>query len=231
VGLKDDLEKKVAEIFTAKWEERDGIVIPDAEDLKISNDAVKLDGAVLYADMTASTKLVDGFKHWFAAEIYKAYLHCAAKIIIDEGGVITAYDGDRIMGVFIGETKRTAAVRAALKINWAREDIVNVKLKKHYPDTKYTGVQHTVGIDVSDLFVARTGIRGSNDLVWVGRAANYAAKLSAEPPTYATYITAAVYDKMHDSVKLSKDKNMWTRLSWTGMAGQTIYGSTYWWSL
>ncbi len=29
--------------------------------------------------------------------LYKAYLHCAAKIISNEGGEITAYDGDRIM--------------------------------------------------------------------------------------------------------------------------------------
>jgi len=38
-----------------------------------------------------------------AAEIYKTYLHCAAKIIRSEGGSITSYDGDRIMGIFIGD--------------------------------------------------------------------------------------------------------------------------------
>jgi class 3 adenylate cyclase len=231
MALKDDLEKRVSSIFTEKWEERDGTVVPEAEDLKLSNDAVKLEGAVLYADMTGSTKLVDSQKHWFAAEIYKAYLHCAAKIITAEGGIVTAYDGDRVMAVFIGKTKRTDAVRAALKINWARANIVNAQLKKHYPTTTYAGVQHTVGVDLSDLFVARTGIRGSNDLVWVGRAANYAAKLSAESPTYPTYITAAVYDNMLESAKLSKGTNMWTKLSWTAMNGATIYGTRYWWSL
>jgi class 3 adenylate cyclase len=54
-------------------------------------------------------------KHRFAAEIYKTFLHCAAKIIRSEDGVITAYDGDRIMAVFIGNAKNTSAVRAALK--------------------------------------------------------------------------------------------------------------------
>ena len=39
--------------------------------------------------------------------------------------------------------------------------------------------KQSVGIDTSELFVARTGIRRANDLVWVGRAANHAAKLSA----------------------------------------------------
>ena len=231
MGLKEDLETRVAEIFRQAWTERDGTVVPDAEDIKLTNDAVKLTGTVLYADMSGSTKLVDTYKAPFAAEIYKAYLHCAAKIITSEGGVVTAYDGDRIMAVYLGDSKNTSAVRTALKINWARQKIVNVKLKAQYPNSTYQ-VQHTVGIDSSDLYVARTGIRGSNDLVWVGRAANYAAKLSAVSPSYPTYITATVRNNMHESViNSSNGTNMWTALTWPSMANQTIYGSTYWWSL
>jgi class 3 adenylate cyclase len=134
------------------------------------------------------------------------------------------------MAVYVGDSKNTSAVRTALKINWARENIVNAKLRKHFSNTDYA-VQHTVGVDTSKLFVARTGIRGSNDLVWVGRAANYAAKLSAEPPNYATYITSAIYENIHESAKLSNGTNMWTKLTWIAMNNQTVYGSTYWWSL
>src|SRR5207248_4620847 len=103
--------------------------------LKLNNDAVKLDATVLYADLSASTGLVDGYKQHFAAEIYKAYLHCAAKIIRSEDGVITAYDGDRVMAVFIGTSKNTSAARSALKINWAVKNIVNPALKDQYSDT------------------------------------------------------------------------------------------------
>ena len=211
------------------WNERDGTVVPEAEDLTLGNDAVKLDGTVLYADMSGSTKLVDKHKKWFAAEVYKVYLHCAAKIITAEGGTITAYDGDRIMAVYLGGSKNTDAVRTAMKINWARQKIVNVQLKKHYPKSNYV-VRHTVGIDTSALFVARTGIRGSNDLVWVGRAANYAAKLSSERE-YSTYITESTYDKMHKSVKYTDGDDMWTPLTWATMNNETIYGSTYLWAL
>jgi class 3 adenylate cyclase len=151
MGLKEDLETKVAEIFKQAWTERDGTVVPEADDLKLSNDAVKLNGTVLYADMSGSTKLVDTYQASFAAEIYKAYLHCAAKIVTAEGGVITAYDGDRIMAVYLGDSKNTSAVRTALKINWARENIVNAKLKAQYPNTDCK-VKHTVGIDTSALF-------------------------------------------------------------------------------
>ena len=80
------------------------------------------------------------------------------------------------MAVYLGDGKNSSAARTALKINWTVKNVVNTAIKKQYPNTSYS-VAHAVGIDTGKLFVARTGIRGSNDLVWVGRAANYAAKL------------------------------------------------------
>src|SRR5215469_10663410 len=123
MALKDDLDTEVRQIFRSQWTKRDGNVVPDDDNLKLTNDAVKLTATVLYADLADSTKLVDEHTKEFAAEIYKAYLHCAGKIIRDEGGVITAYDGDRIMAVYIEGAKNTAAVRTAMKINFAVREI------------------------------------------------------------------------------------------------------------
>lgn len=71
MGLGEDLEKEVKTIFNSTWTERDGEKVPTDEDIKLSNDAIKLEATVLYADLADSTKLVDGYKNWFAAEIYK----------------------------------------------------------------------------------------------------------------------------------------------------------------
>ncbi len=229
MSLKNDLKATVSNIFSSQWDERDGRIVPSTDDIKLGNDSISIDGVVLYADMSESTKLVDTKEAFFAAEIYKSYLHCAAKIIRSEGGEITAYDGDRIMAVFIGDSKNTCAVRAALKINYARTKIINPKIKKHYPDERYQ-VGHTVGIDSSSLFVARTGIRGANDLVWVGRAANHAAKLCALSNSYPTRITEDVYDRLHKSAKYSKEKSMWERTTWK-YTGKIIYRSLWWWSI
>ena len=178
MALADDLRTQVLDIFKTKWESRDGVVVPESDSVKLGNDAVKLGAAVLYADLAESTVLVDTFPRWFAAEVYKAYLHCASKIIKERGGMITAFDGDRVMAVFIGEYKHTNAAICGIQINYAVSQIINPLIKLHYPDKHYV-MSHGVGIDTSDLFVAKTGVRGSNDLVWVGRAANYAAKLGA----------------------------------------------------
>lgn len=225
--LKEDLENKVAQIFGEQWTERNGQVVPDASDLKLNNDAVKLDGVVLYADMSESTKLVNRKNAFFAAEVYKTYLHCAAKVIRAEGGEITSYDGDRIMAVFIGDSKNTSAARAALKINYTRLYIVNPAITKQYPKSDQV-VRHTVGIDSCKLFIARTGIRGSNDLVWVGRAANHAAKLCELSNKYPTRITKEVYDNLHSSVINSNGESMWEQVNWTNM-DRTIYRSTWYW--
>ena len=61
-------------------------------------------------------------------------------------------------------------------INYAVRTIINPLLKKQYPDTTYQ-LKHVIGIDTGELFIARIRVRSDNDLVWIGQAANYAAKL------------------------------------------------------
>ena len=231
MSLGEDLTKEVRKIFKDAWTTRDGQKVPESEDLRLGNDAVKLDGTVLYADLDASTNLVDSYKPEFAAEIYKTYLHCAAKVIRSEGGVITSYDGDRIMAVYIGDAKNSSAAQSALKINYAVTYIINPVLKECYPTGNYL-VKQVVGIDTSELFVARTGIRGSNDLVWVGRAANYAAKLSSLSPDYPSRVTAPVYNMLNQSAKYSNDGTlMWELDTSNHINGINIYRSIWWCSV
>jgi class 3 adenylate cyclase len=92
------------------------------------------------------------------------------------------------MAVYIGEGMHDRAVRSAMKIAKAVESIINPLI------TSVRGVnfqlRQSIGIDTSGLYVVRTGVRGATDLVWVGRAANHAAKMSAisEAP-YHTFIS------------------------------------------
>ena len=230
MGLRDDLRKEVKDILKTNWKKRDGRTVPDADDIQLGNDAVTIDAAVLYADMDGSTALVDNYKDWFAAEVYKTYLHCAAKLIRSFGGFIRSYDGDRVMGIFIGDSKCSDAAKCGLKIHYAVDKIINPAIAERHPKSPYE-VKQVVGIDTSKLFAARTGIRGSNDLVWVGRAANYAAKLTELSSSYPTWITKDVYKKLNDISKYSKGKDMWESRSWTPMGGMTIYRSTYWWTV
>jgi class 3 adenylate cyclase len=230
--LEEDLEEAVKKIFRDAWESRDGRVVPAPQDLGLGNDAVKLNATALYADIADSTKLVDTTNPEFAAEVYRAYLTCAAKLVKVNGGIITAYDGDRIMAVFIGDLKNSNSAKTAMQINKAVIDIINPALSAQYPNATYR-LRHVIGIDTSPLFVARIGVRNDNDLVWVGRAANHAAKLSSINEHNTTFITEAVFNKLADFAKFrsSDNKPMWTARNWTQMGGIRIYSSNWRWEL
>ena len=230
MGLKADLEAEVKSIFSTAWDVQKTKNVPAPEDLRLnSNHAKHLEKAtVLYADLDGSTSMVDN-KHWeFSAEVYKTFLRCSAQVIRSEAGTITAYDGDRIMAIFTGDTKNTSAVRCALKINHAVRHIIQPSLEKQYK----TGfkISHVVGIDTSEMRPTRIGVHGDNDIVWVGRAANYAAKLTTLSGA-STWITKAVYDQMHKDVKYSNGTNMWKLHPWVAMQNMQIYSSSYGWKI
>ncbi len=229
MGTADDLTAAVKKIFRETWDKRDGQKVPDSPDLALGNQAVLLKATVLYADLAGSTRMVDAQHPEFAAEVYKSYLHCAATLIKYHGGAITAYDGDRVMGVFIGDFKNTSAAKCGLRINWAVLKVITPALASQYPKATFK-VQHTIGVDTSSLLVARTGVRGANDLVWVGPAANYAAKLTELDPDYPTRITHRVFDSMLEAVKTSSDgRARWEARKWTDMNNLSIYRSNWWW--
>lgn len=227
--LGDILREDVDRTFRETWSSRDGRVVPETADLTLGNDGITLQATVLYADMSDSTGLVTSRSPQFSAEVFKVFLNCAAKIITAHGGVITAYDGDRVMAVFIGNTKNTNSVVAALKLHYAVSHIINPAIGIRYPKVTYR-LRHVVGIDTGKVLVARTGVRGANDLVWVGRAANHAAKLAAFSPEHPTWITAEVYNLLLDRARLAGSVNMWEARTWTS-TDRTIYRSTYHWAI
>ena len=229
--IRDELKDFVGKTLREQWTTHDGRVVPDTEDVALSNVAVTLDATVLYADLAKSTHMVRDNKWHFPAEIYKSFLYTSSRLIRHHGGTITAFDGDRVMGVFLGDGKNSNAAKTALRINWAAKELIQPSIDTQYPSKGYV-LQHRVGIDTSTIHVIRAGVRGSNDLVWVSNAANNAAKMASLEPTYPSYVTAAVYNRLNKEAKfaLKNGQDRWKDLG-TRALGYRIYGSTWWWSL
>ncbi|WP_294195843.1 adenylate/guanylate cyclase domain-containing protein [uncultured Sphingomonas sp.] len=221
----------MSKIFRDPWSVTKGTAVPESTDLTLANTGRTLEAAVLYADLAASTALVDASNPQFAAEVYKTFLLVSARIIRSNGGTITAYDGDRIMAVYLGPTPCSNAVKTAFMINWARINVIQPRMSAQYLDNHYV-LRHTCGIDYSTLMAAKTGVRGANDLVWVGRAANYAAKLSSESSSTPTWITQRVYDRLTDWAKFGGNPRevMWKPMQWAAMNYTQVYCSDWHWS-
>lgn len=228
MSVADDIRKNSNDAFGVSWTFRDGQVVPAAADLKLSNDAVRFaDATILYADLDGSTDLV-GTKKWqFAGEVYKTFLYAASRLIRRHGGTIVSYDGDRVMGIFISQNQCNEAVSCALEINYAVKNIVQAELEKGW--TTDFKIRHVIGIDISEIRAARTGVRGDNDIVWIGNAANLAAKLTALSAEQPTWITKRVHDRLKDNQKLGTNgENIWKSWNWSQHNQDPIFSTTYW---
>ena len=156
--------------------------------------------------------MVDAVSRRLAAEYYKAFLYCAARLIRANSGTITAYDGDRVMAIFMGGQKCQEAVRTALELKTAVMDILNPEFAGVYRDS-HRLLRHTVGIDTGLILAAKTGVRDDRDVVWVGPAANYASKLNSlkgSDSLFETRITESVYAHVAGSFSFkSNGQDVW----------------------
>ncbi len=226
----EDLETEVNTILKQEWDVRDGQVVPTTEDVALTGGAVKLTATMLYADLADSTELAM-YDRRVAAKTFKCFLTCCSRLIRERGGRIRSFDGDRVMGVFLGSSPNTSAAKCALNINYVFLNIIKPKLEAKYAafsDGTYK-LAHCVGIDTSGISAVRSGIRNNNDLIWVGRSPNIAAKLSSlRDSPYHSFITDKVYDLLHGTVKTTDGKTMWEKRIWKGGV-ETVYRSSWTW--
>lgn len=220
--------KIVDQILKNQWKIIDGKQIPKKKNLPLNaNDACTIEGAVLYADLRSSTALVQTYNDDICACIYKSFLRSVCDVIRNNDGEITAFDGDRVMAVYYGPSKCSNAARTGLQIRYIIDEI-NKKIINLHPKLF---IDYAVGIDVSELFIIKTGITLYNDLAWIGTAANIAAKLSEmSDPKDKTFITRRVFDRLNDDSKFSANskKCMW-HYSNKKILDEEIWASSWLW--
>jgi class 3 adenylate cyclase len=195
-------------------------VVPSTDQVVLAGDAVNLEATVLYADLAQSSQLGTDFDRRTGAKVIRAFLYCMCRLIKECGGEVTSFDGDRVMGVFLEGPKNTNAAKCALKMNHAVSHIIAPMLRDHLASLKTVGfrISHCVGVDTSNVLVVRAGQRGANDLVWIGRAPNLAAKLSdIRQANYRSWVSADVYSRMDEPAKYGRADGDYPLLSrWLG---------------
>jgi class 3 adenylate cyclase len=224
MALLNTLTEEVENILRIKWEERSGNVIPDTTDVALKNGAVNIEATFLYADLAGSSVLAKKCPWGTTAKIIRSYLDTAVRLIKYHGGEIRSFDGDRVMGIFKGDTPNTDAANCARNIDWVVTNLINPKAKEKFTSIEKNDIKirHCVGIDTSEARAVRSGIRNNNDLIWIGKAPSFAAKLSdiREYP-YEVYISKECYNKLAVSAKKIGDTEVWN--STTVTIGDEIY--------
>lgn len=227
------LKERVETLFRTEFDQRDGRVVPTTQDVVLKNGAVKIEAAFLYADLAGSAKLSKGCPWSTTAKIIRAFLDCSTRLILKHGGEVRSFDGDRVMGIFLGDSKNSNASFCGREIHWSVRKIIQPAAAKQFKSIRDNGIEirNCSGIDVGEVRAVRSGVRDNNDLIWIGKAASFSAKLSDVRDTgYCTYISSRTYTKLSKDAKFDSDgKNMWESRSFEfADETETVYRSNHW---
>lgn len=227
------LKGHVDTLFGTNFNQREGRIVPNTSDVALRDGAVKIEAAFLYADLAGSAKLSKTCQWTTTAKIIRAYLDCATRLIIKHGGQVRSFDGDRVMGVFMDGAKNSSASICGREIHWAVRKIIQPAAARQFKSIRDNGIEirNCSGIDVGEVRAVRSGIRNNNDLIWIGKAASFSAKLSDVRATgFNTYISSRTHNSLLDYAKYDSDgKSLWQSCDFA-FAGdrETVYRSNHW---
>jgi class 3 adenylate cyclase len=233
MAIFDDLSSDVSTVINTTWNKRNGNKVPSTTDVALTGGAIELDATYLYSDLANSSNIAKQFDRRIAAKIIKSFHSTTCRLIRHHGGTVISFDGDRVLAVFYGETKNTNAAKCALTITYVVNELIREKFEKKYDVVRNANfrISHGTGIDTGTVLIVRAGVRGTNDLISIGRGPNLAAKLS-DLRNARTYITSSVYNQLHESAKLggNPQQNMWESRSWEFLDDKMIiYRSSWQW--
>jgi class 3 adenylate cyclase len=186
--LRDELCDEVGTILASDFEiiTRNTNVVPHSGDgaitfpnLDAKVQACKvIDTCVLYVDIRRSTELSITHKAATVAKLYSAFVRAMTKCARHYGGHVRGIIGDRVMVIFDCDDCFGKAVRCAVLMNATAKYVINQFFARGQ-------VQCGIGIDTGKMLVTKTGFirRGVEqhsyrNLVWLGRPANVASKLT-----------------------------------------------------
>jgi class 3 adenylate cyclase len=227
MALLEELNGKIDAYVKQLYEIEETTIVPDTDTAKLTfgNKGLTCEYAFLFMDIRKSSQLHEQYGFTKAAKIYQSFHDINVRVIEENSGSVRAFDGDRVMGVFVGASKNSNAVKAAMQIQWAIRNILNPKLE--------TKITCGGGIDYGKILVTKIGKgrnKNNNDLVWIGKADNYASHLANEAKN-TIIISTNSYDVLVADRKVSDGKNMWQSKVLTLKNGTNVkcYESSYGW--
>lgn len=213
--------------------------VPVPEDIPLGNNAATFEAVTLFVDIRQSSDIAETFRLQTAAKMMKAYFDGAVRIASTNGGYVRSFNGDGMLALFRGDSQRNNAVKAAMQVKWFVRQFLRPKFERYFSNNEAALGQTLdfdvgIGVDQGTIFAVRVGIKGTNDVAWIGRGTNTAAKLAglASSPRNI-WITRAIYAQLNDSRKTSKGIGMWSAEEFHTIGGVSrgVRTTSYHWTV
>ncbi|MDR5809114.1 adenylate/guanylate cyclase domain-containing protein [Caballeronia sp. LZ019] len=146
-----------------------------------------IETCVLYIDIRRSTELNLQHRAQTVSRLYSSFVRAMVRCAEQYNGHVRGIIGDRLMVLYDVEDCFSNAVHTAFAMNTVAKHIINKYFKRNE-------VECGIGIDFGRMLVTKTGFRrhgvqrhNYRSLVWLGRPANVASKLTDIANKGATY--------------------------------------------
>jgi adenylate cyclase len=188
----------------------------------------KMETAVLYVDLRNSTQINLEQNPEKLVQIYAAFVRAMIQCAEVHGGFARNIVGDRVMVVFPAKDCCDMAIKTALTMHAVVSKILN-------PLFPLGEIRAGIGVDFGKMYVAKVGLAKTGteknphrNLVWLGKPANFASKLTDHAGKQAgsskassILVTQSVLDK-YRAANPNEEKS--SKNSWTHQLGIKIEG-------
>ena len=214
---KNELATMVGENLAGTYKTTKPRSVPEPADISLGQHGAELEATALFIDIRQSSDITNSFRRQTAAKMLKAYFRGAVTVINANGGRVRSFNGDGMLALFIGDLRSSGASKAAMETKWFVKNILGPKCERYFQNNRSAlgqnlGFSIGCGLDDGYVYAVRVGIRGTNDVAWVGRCTNTAAKLSnilQAPQEIAA--TREVYKRLPENRRTStRGTAMWT---------------------
>ena len=200
-----------------------GHLEPQIQEMKLG-EAKKFKLAVLHIDINGFKKLVQGLSQEQYLRLVSSFLTEMTQIVDDLNGMIDRYVGDQVTALFgIDHKCEKCGPEDSLKCALNMMTVIKYCLNPYFESIGLPPISCSIGIDFGDIWIAKVGIRGINQLTLVGNAVNIAAQLVEIANNGHILLGENTYDAIsHDDKKYCEERvsNSW---NWIHLPSRTPY--------
>lgn len=230
----DDVKNRINQVDKDRLESDilSGRAEPKIENMRIG-EAREFNLAVLHIDINGYKNLVSDLTNKEKLRFLNTFLTELTYIIHDYDGMTEKYVGDRVTALFgIGKDGKTAAqscIDCALTMLTEIKYVMNPFLES----IKLPKFSCSVGIDYGEVWIARIGMQGDNQLSLVGNVVNIASQLQDMANSNQILLGGNMFNELiNDKQKRCSElirPNDWTWVWSLTKAPYKIYSYTGFW--
>ncbi len=172
-----------------------GKTIPKIDDMRLG-EAKEFGLVVMHIDMNNFKKLTGNLSNDEKLRFLNIYLSELTYVIRDYDGFIEKYVGDGITALFGVGISKEKAISNAIDCGLTILTEINYAINAYLDSIKLPRFSCSIGLDYGNIWVARVGVQGMNQLTLVGNEVSIAKQLEEFAGEHQIFLGDSVYSEL-----------------------------------